>query len=159
MDGLIEQLIELVNNFDPSAYLPQIDSIMGWVETFLRICVMAAPVIMLVFGLSYLLLPAKEANHQAGYRFYFGMGSVEAWRFTQKFAGIFWSLLGLILSIVMYKISGSFGEMELMDMVYKAITCILWEIGLVAVSYIAINLTLIIRYNRHGDVRWQKQAK
>jgi hypothetical protein len=87
------------------------------------------------------------------------MGSVEAWRFTQKFAGIFWSLLGLILSIVMYSISGSFGEMELMDMVYKAITCILWEIGLVAVSYIAINLTLIIRYNRHGDVRWQKQAK
>ncbi len=156
MDSMIEKLVDLINNFDPVSYLPAIDSILGWAELFVRICVMAAPVIMLVFGLSWLLLPAKEANHVAGYRFYFGMGSVDAWRFTQKFAGIVWSVLGLILCVVMFLVSGGFRGMDTMAMVDKAAACVLWEIGLMALSCIAINLTLTIRYDRKGNVRWQK---
>jgi hypothetical protein len=46
--------------------------------------------------------------------------------------------------------------MELGPMVDKAVMCILWQIALIVLSYIAINLTLIIRFNRHGDVRWKK---
>jgi len=156
MDSMIEKLVDLINNFDPVSYLPAIDSILGWAELFVRICVMAAPVIMLVFGLSWLLFPAKEANHVAGYRFYFGMGSVDAWRFTQKFAGIVWSVLGLILCVVMFLVSGGFRGMDTMAMVDKAAACVLWEIGLMALSCIAINLTLTIRYDRKGNVRWQK---
>ena len=56
MDSMIEKLVELINNFDPASYLPDIGSLLGWIELIVRICVMAAPVIMLVFGLSYLLL-------------------------------------------------------------------------------------------------------
>lgn len=156
MDSTIEKLVDLVNNFDPISYLPDITSILGWADLFARICVMAAPVIMLLCGLRYLLLPPREANHEAGYRFYFGMGSVDAWRFTQKLAGIVWSAIGLILSVTMFLITGSFGQLDLMEMVDKAVVCIFWEIGLILVSYIAINLTLIIRYNRHGDLRWEK---
>ena len=156
MDSTIEKLVDLVNNFDPISYLPDITSILGWADLFARICVMAAPVIMLLCGLRYLLLPPREANHEAGYRFYFGMGSVDAWRFTQKLAGIVWSAIGLILSVTMFLITGSFGQLDLMEMVDKAVVCIFWEIGLILVSYIAINLTLIIRYNRHGDLRWGK---
>lgn len=156
MDSMIEKMVDLINNFDPVSYLPAIDSILGWAELFVRICVMAAPVIMLVFGLSWLLLPAKEANHVAGYRFYFGMGSVAAWRFTQKFAGIVWSALGLILSVIMFLVSGGFRGMDTMAMVDKAAVCILWEIGLMVLSCIAINLTLTIRYDRKGNVRWEK---
>ena len=112
MDDFIPDLIDLINNFDPAAYLPKIDSILGWIEILVRLCVMAAPVIMLVSGLSYLLLPPKEANYEAGYRFYFGMGSVEAWLYTQKLAGIVWSALGLLLSIVMFFVSGGFRGMD-----------------------------------------------
>lgn len=152
-EGVVEGLADQINNFDPAAYLPEIDSIMGWVEIFVRLCVMAAPVIMLVFGLSYLLLPAKEANHQIGYRFYFGMGSVAAWRFTQKVAGIAWSALGLILSVIMFLICGSFRDMDGMTMADTAVVCILWEIGLMALCCLAINILLIIRYDRKGRLR------
>ena len=96
-DSLVERLKTLINEFDPAAFIPEVGSIIGWVELFARVCVMVAPVIMLVLGLIYLLVPPKEANHTLGYRFYFGMGSVEAWRFTQKLAGICWSALGLVL--------------------------------------------------------------
>ena len=157
MDDFIPDLIDLINNFDPAAYLPKIDSILGWIEILVRVCVMAAPVIMLVFGLSYLLLPPKEANHEAGYRFYFGMGSVEAWRFTQKLAGIVWSALGLVLSVVMFFVSGSFRGMDGMQMLDKAVVCILWEIGLMAIACITINIFLIVRYDRKGNVRWKKE--
>ena len=159
MDGLIEKLIELVNNFDPASYLPEIDSILGWVEIFIRLCVMAAPVIMLVFGLTYLLLPAKEANHEAGYRFYYGMGSVDAWRFTQKVAGIAWSALGLILSVIMFLVSGGFRGMDALAMADKAVLCILWEIGLMAACCIAINVLLIVRYDRKGVLRSENRKK
>lgn len=156
MDSIIEKLVDLINNFDPVSYLPEISSILGWTELFLRICVMAAPVIVLIYGLSWLLLPPKEANHVAGYRFYFGMGSVAAWRFTQKFAGIVWSVLGLSLSVIMFLVTGNFRGMETMVMVDRAVLCILWEIGLMILSILVINLTLTIRYDRKGNVRWAK---
>lgn len=159
MDDFIPDLIDLINNFDPAAYLPKIDSILGWIEIMVRVCVMAAPVIMLVFGLSYWLLPPKEANHEAGYRFYFGMGSVEAWRYTQKLAGIVWSALGLVLSVVMFLVSGGFRGMDGMQMLDKAVACILWEIGLMAVACITINIILIVRYDRKGNLRWKKVDK
>ena len=156
MESTIEKLKDLINNFDPVSYLPDIASIMSWASLFVRVCVLLAPAVMLLCGLRYLIFPPKEANHEAGYRFYFGMGSVEAWRFTQLFAGIVWTLMGLGLGIAMYYIGKEFPAMELGPMVDKAVLCILWQIALIILSYIAINLTLIIRYNRHGDVRWRK---
>ena len=159
MDNFIADLVDLINNFDPASYMPKIDSIVGWIQIITRVCVLAAPVIMLVFGLSYLLLPPKEANHIAGYRFYFGMGSVEAWRFTQKLAGIVWSALGLILSIVMFLISGKFAAMDGIQMLDKAVMCILWEIGLMAAACLTINIMLIVRYDRKGVVRWKKEKR
>lgn len=156
MDSTIEKLVDLINNFDPASYLPDVTSLLGWADLFIRICVMAAPVILLLCGLRYLLLPPREANHEAGYRFFFGMGSVEAWRFTQLLAGIAWTALGLVLSLTMFFITGKFGELNLMEAVDKAVVCIFWEIGLILASYIAINLTLIIRYNHRGEVRWKK---
>ena len=152
MEDFVPDLVDLINNFDPASYMPKIDSIVGWIEILTRLCVMAAPVIMLVFGLTYWFLPAKEANHEAGYRFYFGMGSVEAWRFTQKLAGIVWTGLGLILSVIMFLVSGGFRAMEGSRMLDTAVVCILWEIGLMAVACLTINIVLTVRYDRKGNV-------
>ena len=156
MEDTIAKLVDVINNFDPVSYLPDITSILGWADLFARICVMVAPVLMLLCGLRYLLLPPREANHEAGYRFYFGMGSVQAWRFTQKFAGLVWSAVGLILTVTMFLITGAFGQLDLMEMVDKAVLCILWEIGLMIASILIINLTLTVRYDRKGNVRWHK---
>ncbi len=157
MEDLIPKLVDLINNFDPATLLPKVDSILGWIELAVRLCVMAAPVIMLVFGLTYWFLPAKEANHEAGYRFYFGMGSVDAWRFTQKLAGIVWTGLGFILSVVMFFVSSGFRGMDGTQMLDKAVGCILWELGLMAVACLAINIILIVRYDRKGNLRASKK--
>ena len=157
MEDFIPNLVDLINNFNPAALLPKVDSVLGWIELAIRLCVMVAPVIMLVFGLTYWFLPAKEANHEAGYRFYFGMGSVAAWRFTQKLAGIVWSALGLVLSVVMFFISSGFRGMEGTKMLDTAVACILWEIGLIAIACLTINVILTVRYDHKGNLRSDKR--
>ena len=66
----------LLSDFDISSLLPKLDSLLSKVELLARIVVMAGPVILLVLGLWYLLLPPKEANYAVGYRFFWGMSSV-----------------------------------------------------------------------------------
>ena len=159
MDGIVEKLVQLVNEFDLTKFIPKVDSILGWVETLVRLFVMAAPICILAFGLFFLFLPPKEANHRAGYRTYFGMGSVEAWQFTQFIAGIVWSALGLILTIVMVLVVNGYRNMDMMDMVNSAITCVLWEIGCIAVGCLGVNITAMVVFDRKGNRRSKKKKR
>ena len=156
MDDIIETLKKLVNEFDLANFIPEVDSILGWVETLVRIFVMAAPICILVFGLFFLFLPPKEANHSAGYRTYFGMGSVDAWRFTQFLAGVVWSGVGLILTVVMLIVVNGYRNMEMMDMANSAVVCVLWEIGSIVVSCLGINITAAVVFDRKGNRRAKK---
>ena len=155
-ENLIESLIELVNEFDFAKIMPELDSVMGWIDLFVRICVLAAPVAVLFFGLWWLILPPKEANHHVGYRCYFGMGSVEAWRFTQKIAGILFTVLGIALLVISLLLSNRFPDMEPSLMLDKAVVCILWQIGITLVLSLLINLIIALRYDRNGDLRSEK---
>ena len=149
----------LLSDFDFSSLLPKLDSILSKVELLARIVVMAGPVILLVLGLWYLLLPPKEANYAVGYRFFWGMSSVESWRFTQFVAGIVWSLLGLVLSLAMYLLSGGFKDKPLMDIIWKCVEYVFWEMGLLAVSCLVINLTVVFTFNSKGERRREKKRK
>ena len=153
----MEDLVDLVNNFDPASLIPEVTTMFGWVETFCRLCILAAPLGLLFFGLWYLLLPPKEANHSAGYRFYFGMGSVEAWRFTQRLAGIVLSAVGLILAVVMLLVAGGFRDVNMMVMADRTVECILWELGIIVLTIVVIDLVVLVLYNRKGERRWKKK--
>ena len=122
----IEDLKTLMDDFDPAALLPQLDTIVGKIEFLMRIAVVVGPIILLVMGLTYLIASPKEANYYLGYRCYFGMGSVGAWRFSQRLAGIVWTLLGLILTAVMLLISSGFRGKEIMDVVWSAVSA--WRV-------------------------------
>ena len=145
-----EDIKVLMDNFDPAALLPDLTTVVGKVEFITRIAVMAGPVVLLVLGILYFFAAPKEANYRFGYRCYFGMGSEEAWRFTQRFAGLVWSVLGLVLTVVMLIITGSFGGNPIMDIIGKGAKCLLWEAGLILVSILGINLTAMLCYDRKG---------
>lgn len=153
----IETIKELMDAFDPAALLPDISEIFGSLATVCRIAVMIGPIVLLALGLAYLFLSPKEANHYFGYRCYFGMGSVNAWRFTQRMAGMLLGGLGLILTLVMFSISGSFAQMEVTAMVWKAIECLIWEAVLAFLANLSINVTAAIRYDRKGIRRRTKK--
>lgn len=154
----IDSLKALMNDFDLANYLPELDTLTGKVELLLRIGVLVGPLVLLGMGLVYFLASPKEANYHLGYRCYFGMGSVEAWQFTQKLAGIIWSVLGLILTVVMALICNRYRGMELMDMVMSAVKCLLWEVGLTVVSVLGINTTVAILFDARGSRRKSRKV-
>ena len=145
-----EDIKVLMDNFDPAALLPDLTTVVGKVEFITRIAVMAGPIVLLTLGILYFFAAPKEANYRFGYRCYFGMGSEEAWRFTQRFAGLVWGVLGLVLTVVMLIITGSFAGNPIMDIIGKGIKCLLWEGGLILVSVLVINVTAMLCYDRKG---------
>lgn len=151
--GFMDQLAEDVAEFDVLKFLPKLDSVLGWVDLIARVAVLAAPVAILILGLMYYLSPPKEANHQFGYRFYWGMGSVQAWQFTQRLAGTVWTVLGGVLTAIMLIISLIFGGLNTMDMANTAMVCVVWELVLIGLSCVFINVVVAKRYDRKGEVR------
>ena len=153
----MDALMSLFEGFDFANFIPDIHSVLGWMETIARIAVMAAPLVLLGFGLLYLLAPPKEANHSLGFRFWWSMASLDAWQFTQHLAGMVWTVLGLVLTIVMGILCNGFRGMEVSEMLWLAIRCILWELGIAVVSTLAIQITVIVRYDIRGWRRKDKQ--
>ena len=152
-----EGIKEMMDAFDPAALLPDLSSVVGLVTTLAKYAVLAGPLVLLALGLAYLFLSPKEANYKFGYRCYFGMGSVEAWRFTQRLAGIAWAVLGLALTVVMIFITGSYGAKDVVTVVDSAVTCLIWEIGLALASGLIINLIVALTFNSKGAPRKQNK--
>ena len=153
----IDSIKELMDGFDPASLLPQLNSVFGKIELVCRILVMLGPALLLALGLVYLFLTPREANHHIGYRCYFGMGSVNAWRFTQRIAGIVFGGLGLILGIVMFLNISSFRELTLEDMVWKSARCLLWQAGLTLIAQVGLWLTTAIVFDRKGNPRRKRR--
>ena len=149
----IESIKEIMDAFDPASLLPELGDIFSVITTVCQIAVMLGPIILLALGLAYLFFSPKEANYYFGYRCYFGMGSVEAWRFTQRLSGIVLGALGLILSGVMLVISMGFGNMDAMDMVWKAFWCLIWQAVLALIANAAIWGVTALRFDARGNYR------
>ena len=155
----IDSIKEIMDAFDPASLLPELGDIFSLVTSVCQIAVMIAPIILLVLGVAYLLFAPKEANYYFGYRCYYGMGSVEAWRFTQRFAGLVLGDLGLILTGVMLVISMGFAGMDMMAMVWRAFWCLIWQGILALLANIAIWAVTFFRFDAKGSIRKKKTRK
>ena len=155
----IESIKEIMDAFDPASILPDLTTLFGKLELVCRIAVLIGPLVLFFLGLAYLFLAPKEANHYFGYRCYFGMGSVQAWRYTQRISGAVLGGLGLILTLVMFFISGSFRGMEVNAMVWKAVSCLIWEAALALVATLGINGTAMLLFDRNGEYRGRKKKQ
>ena len=153
----IDSIKAIMDGFDPASLLPELSEIFTTLPGICRLCVMIAPVVLLAMGLAYLFFAPKEANWYFGYRCYYGMGSVYAWRFTQRFAGVVLTLTGAGLSIVMFVLSAGFGDMDVTGMVWKALELLLWEAGIALAANAIISLTAALRFDRKG--RHRRTAK
>ena len=154
---MIDFVKSLLTDFDPAAFLPDLNAIFGWLELAMRICVLAAPLSVLGFGLLYLLAAPKEANHKLGYRFYWGMSSVEVWQFTQRFAGLVWTMLGMGMTIYMAISCNGYRDMSQEEMIFSAMGSLVKELILIVASILVINLTVFLCYDRKGYPRRRKR--
>ena len=155
----IEDLKGLMDGFDPAALLPELEGILSGLSGLVRLAVLVGPIALLVLGLGYLLAAPREANYIFGYRCTFGMGSVEAWRYTQRLAGLIWSVLGLVLTLVMFPLTGKFAGQDVNAVLGLGVKYLLWEAGLAALSCLVINTLVMVRFTYSGDRRKDRVGK
>ena len=153
----IASIKEMMDGFDPATLLPELDQVFSTMALVCRVAVLVGPIVLLALGLAYLFLSPKEANYYFGYRTYFGMGSVHAWRFTQRLAGAILGGLGLILTVIMLIVSSGFGKLEVMDMVWRAVSCLTWEAVLALLANVTVAAAAAATFDRNGEFRKKKK--
>ena len=136
--------------------VPDAGTVVDKILPIAKVLVVAGPVIMLILGLLYLVAAPREANHHFGYRCYFGMGSEQAWRFTQRIAGIVWTALGAVMTLAMLIVTARFPGLDVLEMLTSAATSVVVEALVLLVATLIIRIIVATRYDRHGERRRRK---
>ena len=145
------EIITKLFDLDLSKFVPAMPVFLGALRALLVIIILAGPILLVTLGAMYLLRPAPEANFKYGFRTYFGMGSVEAWKFSQKIAGLAYGGLGAILLLVMFIIVLTFFGKDLFQIANSAIICLLWQSGLTLIARITVSIMCYIYFDKEGN--------
>ena len=138
---------------DIAELLPEMSSFLSDLEGTVRLLVLVCPLVMLILGLWYYFLPPKEANHRAGFRTYFTMGSVETWLFAQRLAGLGYMIVGGALTLIIGIISLFFNAESGVSMITTALICVIVELVLVLVVWIGVQVLVLRVYDKDGKRR------
>ena len=140
-------------DFDFTALVPEMGTLLAMLKTLIALAVLAGPVAMVALGAMYLWKPAKEANYRYGYRTYFGMGGVEAWRFSQKIAGLVFLGLGGLLAIAMLITLIVSAGADMFGLAKTAAICLGIELVLTLAARLALFLVTYNFFDKNGDRR------
>ena len=153
------EILSLLQDFDVAKFLPPPETIVTKLELLMRVAVMVGPLVILGLGLWFYLAPPKEANHRVGFRTYWGMGSVEAWQYTQRLAGVLYSLLGTVMTVVLSLVCNGFRGMNPMKMANITIVCVVVEFVLIIGAWTYIQIAVYRHYDKDGNPKPQKRKK
>ena len=140
-------------DLDLSKFVPEMPAFLGGLRALLVLAILIGPILLVTLGAMYLLRPAPEANFKYGFRTYFGMGSIEAWRFSQKIGGLAFGGLGAVLLLVMFIVVLTFFKKDLFQIANNAIVCLIWQAALALIARITVSILCCVYFDRNGDRR------
>ena len=149
----MSDILSALQDFDLANFLPEPEKFMNDLEGWIRFFVLLGPLLLLGLGLWYYYFPPKEANFKAGFRTYFGMGSVEAWRFAQHIAGRAYLFLGGGLTALMFIVSLFFSGKNALATIMVALICVVIELLLVIAVWVGIRLLVRRAFDKDGNRR------
>lgn len=134
-------------------FVPDLGSLITDLRYWLVFLMVVGPVALMLLGAYYLFMAPPEANHKAGYRTFYGMGSVSAWKFTQKLAGRTWIISGLVMLLVAIVGFILMIKAEVDRAVTIGLVVLIVEAIIALVAYIAIEVTVSGRYDENGNLK------
>ena len=138
------------------AIIPNLDTLLSDMHFWMTVAVLIGPILFLGMGALYYFASPKEANHRMGYRTYFGMGSVPAWKYTQKLAGMVWGGLGVVMAVVAIIVAIVLGGKQPADAMSSALTMLIVEAVGALLAFLTIEITVFIRYDMNGNLKKKK---
>ena len=141
--------------------VPKLNTLLSDIRLWIGLLLYVGPVLLIVLGLFFIFLSPKEANHRLGYRSIYGMGSVPAWKFSQKLGGMVLGGLGLVLLIIALIVSATVSGKELNDVMETVFAWLIVQASGTLLAYIGVEITLIVRYDLAGNLRkrWRPKRK
>ncbi len=146
-------LITKLFDIDFAALVPELPVFLGLTRTLLVFAMLTGPVTLLVLGALYLFKPAPEANYNFGFRTYYGMGSIEAWQFSQKIAGLAFGGLGAALLLIMLIVILCFIGKDLLRVAVMAMICLLVQVVLILAARIVVAVLCKKYFDKDGQRR------
>ena len=147
----MEAITAFMESFDIAKLLPELGKFVSDLRFWAGLFMLVGPIIMLLLGLWYFFLPTKEANHHIGFRTYFGMGSMDAWKYAQKMAGWFFMIGGGALTAVALVLVIVLGGAEPMKMATTALILLIIQAVVAFGLWMTLQILLMIRYDKNGN--------
>ena len=145
MDNAITDLLD--------AIIPELEKMLSDMRFLMGFAMFIGPILLLALGAYYYYFAPPEANHKAGYRTYYGMGSVAAWKFTQGFAGKIWGLLGAGLAAVALIGCIIMATQEPENAVVCGLVILILEAVAVIAGFVLIETTVKRRFDADGNLK------
>ena len=145
MDNAITDLLD--------AIIPELGKMLSDMRFLMGFAMFIGPILLLALGAYYYYFAPPEANHKAGYRTYYGMGSVAAWKFTQGFAGKIWGLLGAGLAAVALIGCIIMAAQEPENAVVCGLVILILEAVAVIAGFVLIETTVKRRFDADGNLK------
>ena len=139
--------ITKIFDLDLSAFVPEMPAFLGGIRALLVILQLLGPILLAGFGALYLFKPAPEANYRYGFKTYYGMGSIEAWQFSQRIAGMIFGGLGAVFLLAMTIVALTFIGKDLFRIAGTVIICLLIQ----AVFTLAARITIAVLCRKYFD--------
>ena len=149
----LESITSALENFDLGSLLPDLFSMLSTVQGLCTLVMMFAPLLLLGLGIWYLFWPRKEVGARSGFYAYFAMGSEEAWLYTQKMAGLVWTGLGGLLTIIMAIVCITQSGNDASQVADTTKTWMIWQIILVGLSWLTLHILPAVFFDRAGNRR------
>ena len=149
----MDDILSFLQDFDVANFLPEPDKFISDLAGWIRLMVLVGPLILVVLGALYFFVPPKEANHSFGFRTYWGMGSVQAWLFSQKLAGIGYMVVGGLLTILMGIVSIFFKGDSALAAINTAMVCVVIELAVTVALWVVLNLLILRAFDKNGNRR------
>jgi len=147
------ELISKIFDLDFGALIPEMPVFLRMMRTLMALSMVAGPITMMIQAAFYLFKPAPEANFKRGYRTYYGMGSTEAWIFSQKIAGLAFGGLGVLLLLAMFIVILCFRGKTLMWVAITAMICLIIQVVLIGGVRIAVAVLCGKYFDKDGQRR------
>lgn len=138
MENALTQLLD--------AIIPKLDVLLSDMRLWMGIAMICGPILLLLLGLFYLFLSPADVSNRIGYRTFFGMGSVTAWRATQKLAGMVYGGAGAVLTVVAVVGCVLMNLQSPTDAMTPALIVMIIEAAVALLSYLAVEAMVLVRY-------------
>ena len=138
---------------DPTQLMPPAGAMLTISVILIIISLLVGPVLMLLAGLKYLKTPSPLPNFKTGFRTYFGMGSKQAWDYTQRLAGLLWTCLGAFLCLAMVIICLIFIGKNPALIAFIALISMIVQASLTVIAWATVTILATVNFDKQGQRR------